>query len=202
MALRYLCEVNLSQSWALHNALKSWTLFDLSESEVKLLLLTFSENELKLTKICQKGDSKWDGVLSSANSHFLSLDNRAKYSDGAGYPNSDMGGNDSVDTEFLKTTKVQHPRVHNRYEVSVPCQVNGVSNRVFDAHTQDLSEGGISFNETLPDWVAGYFLVIVDNRFNLLCSVVEDQKERTRIQISSQESDPQYLAYKEWLLTL
>jgi hypothetical protein len=202
MALPYLGEVSLSQRWALYNALKSWTLYDLTEDEVKLLLLTFSENELKLTKICQKGDSKWDGILSSANSRFLSIDNREKHSDGSGYPSTEISGDASVDTEFLRTTKVQHPRVHNRYELTVPCQVNGVANRVVEVKTMDLSEGGISFTETLPDWVAGYFLVVVDGRFNLLCSVVEDQKERTRVQISSQESDPQYLAYKEWLLTL
>lgn len=192
----------MSQSWALYNALKSWTLYDLSENEVKLLLLTFSENELKLTKICRKGESKWDGILSAANSQFLRIDNRKKYGSKTGYPSTDMKGDTSVDTDILKTTKVQHPRIHNRYESSVPCRIIGSSDKVFDAISLDFSEGGISFTETVPDWVAGYFLVQVNGRFELLCSVVEDQKERTRVQIAAEESDPQYIEYKEWLLTL
>jgi len=125
-----------------------------------------------------------------------------KHQDSTGFPSTELSGDASVDTEFLRTTKVQHPRIHNRYEVSVPCQVSGVANRTFEVKTLDLSEGGISFVDPLPDWVAGYFLVTVDEKFNLLCSVVEDQKERTRVQVSSQESDPQYLAYKDWLATL
>lgn len=192
----------MSHSWALYNALKSWTLYDLSESEVKLLLLTFSENELRLTKICRKGDSKWDAVLSAANSQFLRIDNRQKYGKSHGYPSTEMKGDSSVDTDILKVQKVQHPRIHSRYESSVPCRIFGSSEKIFDAITLDLSEGGISFTESLPDWVAGYFLVQVNGRFELLCSVVEDQKERTRIQIAAEENDPQYLEYKEWLLSL
>ena len=36
----------------------------------------------------------------------------------------------------------------------------------------------------------------------LMCSLVEDQKEKKRVQIVSEEQDPQFLIYKEWLLTL
>ena len=69
----------------------------------------------------------------------------------------------------------------------------------------DLSEGGLYFKDTLPDWVAGYFLVGVQSPttiYQLMCSVVEDQKERRRVQIVSEEQDAHYLAYKEWLLTM
>ena len=193
----------MSDNWALSNALKFWTLYDLTESEVKLLLLTFSDNELKLTKICRKGESSWDSVLNSQSSQsFLNPSNRLKYNNQAGYPGHVATGDASVDTDILKTEKIQHAREHNRYESQIFCKILGSHNKSFSARTVDLSEGGFQFDEVIPDWVAGYFLVAVDERFELMCSVVEDQKERKRVQVAAEESDPQYVAYKKWLLSL
>jgi hypothetical protein len=192
----------LSQSWAIYNVLKSWTLYDLSEDEVKLLLITFSDNELKLTKICRKGDSKWDGVLNSTHHHLLGVSNKERYAKTELYPSLEFKGDPSVDTDIFKTTKIQYPRIHIRHESKITCKILGLADKVFATQTLDLSDGGLSFTEALPDWVAGYFLVSVDGKFELMCSIVEDQKERTRVQIACDENDPHYVGYKAWLLTL
>lgn len=203
MALPFLYEVDLNQHWALYNALKFWTLYDLTEDEVKLLVLTFSDNELKLTKVCRKGDSTWDSILSPENNTlFLNEANKAKYSDVTAYPQFENKGDESVDTNIFKIVKVKLPRLHSRYERRISCKIIGPQHKTFATQTFDLSEGGLSFIEVIPDWVAGYFLISVDNQFEVLCSVVEDQKERTRVQIVSEETEPQFINYKAWLLTL
>jgi hypothetical protein len=43
---------------------------------------------------------------------------------------------------------------------------------------------------------------VVNDQFQLLCSIVEDQKEKNRVQIVADDNDPQYEMYKEWLRTL
>jgi hypothetical protein len=199
-----LYEVLLSQTWALYNALKFWTLYNLSEQEVRLLLLTFSDNELKLTKICKSGDSKWESALSSENVDFIKPENKAPYLNSEGFPSLEMRSDSVTDTGFfqVKSGKVQHPRLHNRYEKSVECTISNAHNKVFNTQTIDISEGGLYFKHIIPDWIAGYFIVVVNDQFQLLCSIVEDQKEKNRVQIVAEDNDPQYELYKEWLRTL
>lgn len=190
--------------WAVYNALKFWTLYNLSEDEVRLLLLTFSDNELKLTKICKMNDSKWESVLGEAYSAFLSPEIRLRYQDDSGYPSLEYKSDSDTDDSFFKKAakKVQHPRLHNRYEKRVVCGILSGQNKEFATETIDLSEGGLYFKDIIPDWVAGYFIVTVNTEFALLCSLVEDQKEKTRVQIVADENDPQFILYREWLRTL
>ncbi len=101
----------------------------------------------------------------------------------------------------MKSGKVVHPRLYNRIEKEIPCVIS-LNDREFESTTIDLSEGGFYFKDAVPDWVAGYFLVNVDGRFQMMCSLVEDQKRKARVQIVSDENDPQYVAYKDWLTSL
>ncbi len=190
--------------WALYNALKFWTLYNLSEDEVRLLLLTFSDNELKLTKICKTNDSKWDSVLAPAYSAFLSPEIKLRYQHADDYPSLELKNDSDTDDSFFKKAakKTQHPRLHNRYEKRVLCGILSGQNKEFSTETIDLSEGGLYFKDIIPDWVAGYFIVTVNSEFALLCSLVEDQKEKTRVQIVADENDPQFNLYREWLQTL
>ena len=189
--------------WAVYNTLKFWTLYNLTDEEVSLLLMTFSDNELKLTKICKMNDSKWESALHASNSDFLKPDKKLKYSEAKNYPSLELRGDSGEDTGFFKTTaKVMHPRLHNRYEKRISCGILSGQNKEFSTQTIDLSEGGLYFKDIIPDWVAGYFIVTVNNEYALLCSLVEDQKEKTRVQIVADENDPQYTLYREWLLTL
>ncbi len=200
-----MAEVNLNANWALYNALKFWTLYNLTEIEVKLLLLTLSDHELKLAKVCRHGDSNWDFVLAGANKHLLLSDeDKIKYLVHQDYPRVELKGESVTDTAFykMKGNKTLHPRLHNRYEKRIKCIINISEGKVFSTETIDLSEGGLYFKDLIPDWIAGYFIVSVNDQFNLLCSIVEDQKEKTRVQIVAEENDAQYTHYKEWLQTL
>jgi hypothetical protein len=194
----------VGNKWAVSNALKYWTLYNLSEQEVRLLLLTFSDNELKLAKLCRQGDSNWNSVNHPDYAGFLEKENRAAYAIGDGYPVMNDKSDSVPDTGFFGMKsggKVVHPRLYNRIEKEIPCVI-ALNEREFKSKTIDLSEGGLYFRDAVPEWVAGYFLVNVDGKFQLMCSLVEDQKEKARVQIVSDENDPQYIAYKDWLGSL
>ncbi|MGZ3724843.1 MAG: PilZ domain-containing protein [Pseudobdellovibrio sp.] len=195
----------MNSNWALYNALKFWTLYNLTETEVKLLLLTFSDHELKLAKVCRHGDSNWDFVLAGANAALLlSEEDKNKYLEHDGYPHVELKGESVTDTAFyrMKGKRILQPRLHNRYEKRIPCVINIADDKVFKTETIDLSEGGLYFKDLIPEWIAGYFIVSVNDEFNLLCSIVEDQKEKTRVQIVAADTDAQYVHYKQWLQTL
>lgn len=188
-------------SWGIYNSLKGWTLHGLNDREMQLIIKTLSINEVKLTQVCRLGDAKWS-PLSEKNYPELFKST----SDVVGFPPLDTRTKESSDTEFfiVRPKRTIQPRLHQRYEVEVSCQISSTTKQ-FSATTIDLSEGGLYFKETIPDWVAGYFLVGVQTQnavYRLMCSMVEDQKERKRVQIVSEEQDAHYLAYKEWLLSM
>ncbi|MBC7743260.1 MAG: PilZ domain-containing protein [Bdellovibrionaceae bacterium] len=186
--------------WALHNALKGWTLYDLDDREVQLVIKTMSINEAKLTHICQSGAAQWAKLTEAAYPQFF----KKLVLDSTNYPGIDTQLTSSgIDTEYfvVRPKKVMFPRLHKRYEIEVPCFIFSTT-RQFHSTTSDLSEGGLFFKDLIPEWVAGYFIVGVhspDGIIQLMCSLVEDQKEKKRVQIVSEESDPQFIVYKDWL---
>lgn len=189
-------------SWGIHNSLKGWTLHGLSDREMQIIIKTLSINEIKLTQICRMGDAKWTALNEKSFPELF----QTKVGELSGFPTIDTRSKDPSDTEFfvVRPKRTIQPRLHQRYEVEVPCLVSSTTKQ-FSTTTIDLSEGGLYFKETVPDWVAGYFLVAVQAQnsvYRLMCSMVEDQKERKRVQIVSEEQDAHYLAYKEWLLSM
>ncbi len=190
------------KTWAIHNSLKGWTLYGLNERELQVLVKTMSINEIKLTQVASSVDGSW-GALSEKDFPELF---KFKQGESVIYPNLENRIKDIGDTEYfvVRPKKPIQPRLHERYETEIICSIFSTT-RQFTTTTIDLSEGGLYFKETIPDWVAGYFIVGVQaphTIFQLMCSMVEDQKERKRVQVVSEEQDPQYVAYKEWLLTL
>lgn len=189
-------------SWGIHNSLKGWTLHGLNDREMLLVIKTMSINEVKLTQVCRLGDTTW---MALTEKNFPELFH-GKLPEIQGFPAIDNRTKETSDTEFfvVRPKRTIQPRLHQRYEVEVSCLISSTT-KEFSAKTIDLSEGGLYFKETVPDWVAGYFLVSVQTSnavFRLMCSMVEDQKERKRVQIVSEEQDAHYLAYKEWLLSM
>jgi len=189
-------------SWGIHNSLKGWTLHGLNDREMKLIIKTMSINEVKLTQVCRLGDTKWTLLNEKSYPELF----QGKIVDLPGFPALDTRSKETNDTDFfvVRPKRTIQPRLHQRYEVEVPCLVSSTT-REFSTTTIDLSEGGLYFKETMPDWVAGYFLVGVQTSnavYRLMCSMVEDQKERKRVQIVSEEQDAHYLAYKEWLFSM
>jgi len=188
--------------WALHNSLKGWTLYSLAEREVQLLINTLSSNEIKLVKVCKQHDKEWHKV---SREQFPELYAPVgKFEDGYPALTADAAV-ESTDTDYfvVKTKKVLHPRLHDRIEKEFNVTVLG-QNQNFNTTTIDLSEGGIHFNDLIPAWVSGYFIVRITDTsdgsvYSVMCSLVEDQKEKKRVQVMSEESDPQFMRFREWL---
>ena len=191
--------------WALHNSLKGWTLYSLTDREVQLVINTLSSNEVKLVKVSKKGGSEWHKV---SREQFPELYAPVgKFEEGYPALGSDAGGeHTSTDTDYfvVKAKKVMHPRLHERIEKAFNVTLLGQNNN-FETTTIDLSEGGIHFTDIIPSWVSGYFIVRIEDRgqvYQVMCSLVEDQKEKKRVQVMSEESDPQFLKYRDWLDSL
>ena len=204
----FVSEVNLVLTgstvlWALHNPLKSWTLYNLSERELKLLIMSLSDSEITLVKICKKNETSWQSIDRDIHSNLLKKDNLDPFNGSADFPVVIPRSEAPTDTEYftIKPNKVLQPRLHNRYELVIPCVLLGGNNKVFATETKDLSEGGLYFKDIVPGWIAGYFLVIVNSKYQLMCSLVEDQKEKKRVQIVSEDSDYHFVQYKNWLST-
>ena len=190
--------------WALHNPIKSWMLYNLTEAEIRLLVLTFSVNDLRAIRICKKNENKWQALSQLKGPDFFLKAPTDYYFKRETYPELEIAENTEADKEFfvIKPNKTQHPRLHTRHEIAAACVLVGSQNKEFATTTLDLSEGGFYFRDIIPSWVAGYFLVVVNEKFQLMCSLVEDQKERKRVQIVSEESDLNFIQYKNWLATL
>ncbi len=166
------------------------------------MINTLSPNEIRLTQVCAK-DGAWEKLSSESYPHLFSTE--GKQNQGV-YPEIRLQEQTTTDTDFfiIKPQKVYHARLHNRYDVELKVVIEGQS-RSFESRTVNVSEGGIFFKDTIPDWVSGYFIVRVyssDSSFQVICSLVEDQKVKQRVQVVSEENDIHYLRYKEWLKTL
>lgn len=195
------------EAWALHNTLKGWTFFNLSAREVQLLVQAMSPNEVRLAKVALKNTTQWISLSITEHAQFFN-----KISESSeGYPTlaSDQGTSTThgseTDTEyFIVKKRTEVARLHKRYDIALACTISSASKN-FEAETINISEGGLQFKELLPAWIAGYFIVSVvtpQSVFQLMCSLVEDQKEKKRVQIVSEESEVEYVLYKNWLTTL
>lgn len=187
--------------WAIYNSIKGWTFYNLSEEELNVIVGTLSANERRLTFVCQKDSDKWTPLADGQ-----CTDLAERYKNNENYPKTDMAAHGEHDTDFFifKPQKRAYARLHDRYEVQYKAVIEG-HNQQFESETVNVSEGGIYFSAVIPDWVSGYFIVKIytgNQYYQLICSLVEDQKVRHRVQIMSEENDPNYLRYKDWLKTL
>lgn len=165
--------------------------------------MVLSENEMRLVRVCQPGESQWVSLSREAFPQFFNPENMVSYKNAEQYPEIEMRSESVADTSYfiIRPAKVVHPRLHKRFEIKTDCVLIGSQEKEFVTETVDLSEGGLYLRDVIPAWVAGYFLVIVNGQYQLMCSLVEDQKEKRRVQIVSEESDYHYTQYKEWIKT-
>lgn len=187
--------------WAIHNALRNWTLYGLSEREVQLIMNTLSTNELKLVSLCASADMIWRPLDSSQHQSLISAEGKDK----GEYPDPTPRTEQSSDAEYfvIRPKKVILPRLHDRIEIELDVVIEGLSrSQKFKSKTIDLSEGGIHFSDVIPDWVSGYFIVIIsyqEKQYQIMCALVEDQKIKHRVQVMSEENDSHYVSYKNFL---
>lgn len=94
-------------------------------------------------------------------------------------------------------------RKFTRYEARIPVEIM-VGANAFTTHTSDLSEGGFCFEDKLPEWVAGYFTVVLDTpekMFEFTCFLAEDQKkDKFRAEVAPTTSEAVILEFRDWLL--
>jgi len=190
-------------AWAVHNPLKGWTLYDLEEKEVQLLINTFSPNEMRLCRICARGDTKWKNLDVSVHANFFSNYGKEQ----GNFPSPDQTEKtSSMDTDYfiVRPKKVIYPRLHQRIDIALPVSIENHT-QSFKTETIDISEGGLHLKEIIPDWVSGYFIVKIysgNQVVQLMCSLVEDQKIKQRVQVVSEDSDANFMQYKNLLTTL
>lgn len=188
--------------WAIHNPIKGWTLYSLSERELGLIVQTLSPNEFRLAYVAQKGAAAWL-PLSQKECSMPTQENSKNYPDLERIQTKDDTNSEAIADFFIfKPQRTSNARLHDRYEAVLPVSIEGNNGQIFNTNTVNLSEGGIYFSEIIPEWVSGYFIVKIQTdkeSFQLICSLVEDQKEKHRVQIMSEENDPNYKKFQSWL---
>lgn len=189
--------------WAFHNSLKGWTLYDLTLEQAQVLMNSLTPNEKRLLKVNEVTSQKW--VTFNSEIHKVLVSSRGQVSSHFSSP-VDSGHTQSADTDFfiVKAKKVIYPRLHERFNVEADAAIE-LGQKQFKTTTVDISEGGLYFKDVLPDWVSGYFIVTLtyhERNYQVMCSMVEDQKLRHRVQIVSEESDSHYLRFKSFLDSL
>lgn len=189
--------------WAVHNSIKSWTLYNLSLREVQLLLNTMSANEIKLTKAIHQGGSEWLFITKEQFPDFFT--NTGKVNTGfVDFKVTEALTESNTDFFIIQPKRPHLARLHERIEIQVKVIIEG-QRKSFESTTVDISEGGICFKEAIPEWVSGYFIVRIftlTSSHQVICSLVEDQKIKQRVQIVSEDNDTHFLKYKEWLSSL
>jgi hypothetical protein len=192
--------------WALYNPLKSWTLAGLSLRECQVLVASMSDAEMKVSWAYKSRWSDWK-PLGNPDCHSLFLFKDPKRTNLPTVP--DLKQEDDHEITQVRTLsapagreRVQVSRKHQRYIAELQVEIMVGSQR-FSTVTTDLSEGGFLFQDPLPDWVAGYFTVVLNSRkkkFEFTCCLAEDQKkEKFRTEISPMTSEKQIRAFRHWL---
>jgi len=190
--------------WALHNPLKSWTLAGLSLRECQLLVASMTDAEMK---VCWAYHQKWSDwkPLTANECHALFKHKDPHFVHPALPQMVQEDDHEITQVQPSTLTKPQEPiyRKFSRYNARIAVEIV-VRKNSFSTHTLDLSEGGFYFEDPLPDWVAGYFTVILkipNEKFEFTCVLAEDQKKekfRTEIAPTTTEEAVQY--FKNWLL--
>ncbi len=195
--------------WCLHNPLKGWTIKGLSDGEVKALLFSLSNAEKAVTVIWRKDWIEWERLLyNEKTAHLMEFEETDV--DPPDLPENLLRNDDHEVTQVQVRRRSRggiNDRKFRRLEIRLPIEVVA-ANGTFKSHTVDISEGGIHIVDPLPDWVAGYFPVIISTETGPLevnCMIVEDQfDEKKRIGIVSlevEEEEPGLIKLKSWLNT-
>lgn len=103
--------------WALHNSLKGWTLYGLSEREAQLVVNTLTVNEAKLVKVCKLPEKKWHKLdREKCPELFVSLNKeRGQFPE----LSSDDMNTEYTDTDYfvVKAKPQFYPRLHERIDL-------------------------------------------------------------------------------------
>jgi hypothetical protein len=191
--------------WAIHNPLKSWTLAGLSLRECQLLVASMTDAEMKVSWAHLEGWTDWK-PLSEPECHDLFLHKDEAHPTLPAVPQM-LQDDDHEITQVRMITMVQKQkeivkRKFTRFTAKIPAKIiMGTYN--FETHTMDLSEGGFCFEDRLPEWVAGYFTVVLGipgKSFEFNCFLAEDQKkDKFRSEIAPTTAEKVLEEFGTWL---
>lgn len=191
------------RNWALHNPLKGWTMHGLSIREAQLLVQTASLAERRIMMVWRSGWNNWFSLESEPCAELLREIPSVK--DGAPPPPS-FQKDEEITTVQLSSSGPKKSLIEResvRCEVQVPAEiVQGPQS--FRSLTSDVSMTGLKFQDRLPEWVAGYFTVILGlehGPIEITCMLVEDQKkDKTRVEVvETDDEESQLPRYQDWV---
>ena len=187
--------------WTLHNPLKGWTLQGITHDEACLLVSTLTTAEVNLSLVWRSDWSQWQKLNSAVGQELF----RERKVEGAAPPPipSRMVEDEHDEVTQVRPSQLKQKtaRKFHRCKVEVPCDVI-VGGHVFSTRSQDISGGGFCFTDSMPEWVAGYFTVVLKKEpaLEFTCRVVEDQKQnRLRAEIMDNSRPEALEALQEWL---
>ncbi|MBX2987246.1 MAG: PilZ domain-containing protein [Bdellovibrionaceae bacterium] len=193
-------------AWSLYNPLKGWTLHGLSNREARLLLQTLSLAEKRVLWLWHEGWTEWRH-LDAAECD--SLSERLDCPDPGAPKLPEFVGEDettAVRSSSYRPARRSWGRESERCAINVPAEiVQGP--QTFRTRTENVSMGGIKFTDQLPDWLAGYFTVILGlpkGQIEVTCMLVEDQKNaKTRVEVVETDDEESHLpTYRDWVKSL
>ena len=194
--------------WGLHNPLKSWTLTDLTDHELKLLAGTLTEAERQLCLVWKKDWNQWRRITTVEG--FSEPEASSQVMLGAPPIPADALQTVEEITQVKIMTKepqrLMQDRRHGRHEVRVPVEIIQ-GTQTFRTETLDISLSGVRFKDPIPDWVAGYFTVLFrkpDKSFEITCALVEDQKENKNCAevFDTNDEESGLKTYLDWVKSL
>lgn len=193
-----------NSGWSLHNPLKVWTLHSLTEREARLVISTLSVAEHRMLWVWKKS---WEGWRPLAHVSAEALRHAEPEVDPATVPEPPALLQTDEITAVKSITHIRRTQVRGYERVSVAVRAEIVlGNQTFHTRTENVSEGGIKFAQNLPDWVAGYFTVIIyeQDPMEIVCMLVEDQKtDKTRVELVETEDEESHLPrFRAWVKAL
>lgn len=188
--------------WTLHNPLKAWTLRGLSFEEASLIVSTLTTAEVNLSLAWRSDWQAWQ-KMNAPDCQELFRTREPRGPSAPAIPNALLSDDDGDVTQVRPSAALRPKtaRKFDRFKVQIPCDVI-VGEHVFATQSQDISGGGFCFEDSLPEWVAGYFTVVAKLPMPLefTCGMVEDQKQnRRRVEILDMSKPEAIEALQAWL---
>jgi hypothetical protein len=192
--------------WALYNPLKSWTLAGLSLRESQLLVASMTDAEMTVSWAYNTEWTEWRPLGSPDCAELFKFEDHKHLNVPAVPDIKQEDDHEITQVRSLSSVapKVREPiaRKHARYTAHLEVEIM-VGSQHFATKTTDLSAGGFLFADPLPDWVAGYFTVMIkakNKKFEFTCCLAEDQKkEKFRTEISPMTPEKQIRVFRQWL---
>ncbi|MGZ3797334.1 MAG: PilZ domain-containing protein, partial [Pseudobdellovibrionaceae bacterium] len=168
---------------------------------------SMTDSEMKVSWVHQKKWSDWK-PLSHQECHELFLFQDGEAVNLPSLPHITQEDDHEITEVRVVSSilEVHEPirRKHIRFLAKISVEIV-IGTQSFPTHTLDLSEGGFCFADKLPDWVAGYFTVVLNTSekiFEFNCFLAEDQKkDKFRAEIAPTTSEKVIAEFRSWLFS-